>query len=417
MGELVLRRIQVGIETTRGTAVAATKKLYGTLVPTRAQPRRFAVEDRGMFTDKFRGNPKLIEAGFTLNHDLLFEDAPLYAACYLNGGAAGVGTAGTGYVWAINPDTSTDSLKTMTIEAGDDTIAWQGAFATFDTSDWTLGVDEAITVATAGFVREWLPQQPSNPNNTQGSSSYTAPGIPSTFTGFTGSIAERAVESVMGWQSKLFVDAAGTAPGTTPLTGRFIAATWGVHNQNKRKYFGDGSAVFSKLGRGRRQIHASITFEAIDTAQYQLFYNNNESVVRISAVGGAISATTYGVTSGIMAAGAVITAITTTALTAAIPGGTGISVGGVTFFVTPAGAAASAVSIPVVSNTIPIAIASGATVMAAKTANFDFWGLWDTFQIGSRDTNVTFQMDLQAIYDTTAAKEFALTVLNQNAAL
>jgi hypothetical protein len=417
MGELVLRRIQVGVEATRGVAVAATKKLYGTLVPTRTQARRFPVEDRGSFVDRFRGNPKLIEAGFTLNHDLLFEDAPLFAACYLNGAAAGVGAAGTGYVWSIAPDINTDTLKTLTIEAGDDTIAWQGAFGTIDTSDWTLGLDDAITVAAVGFVKEWLPQQPSNPNNTQGSSSYTAPGIPSTFVGFTGSLSERAVESVMGWQSRLYLDVPGTAPGTTQLVGRFISAAFGVHNQSKRKYFGDGSATFSKLGRGRRQVHCQIVFEAIDTAQYQLFYNNTASVVRVQAIGGPIASTTYGVTSGIIPAGTPITAITTTALTAAIPGGTGISIGGVTFPVTPAGAALSATSIPVVSTTPPVAIASGTTVMAAKTVNFDFWGLWDTFTIGARDTNVTFQMDLQAVYDTTAAKEFALTVLNQNSAL
>lgn len=417
MGELVLRRIQAGIETTRGTAVAATKKIYGTLVPSRAQARRFPAEDRGSFTDKFRGNPKLIEAGFALSHDMLFEDAPLYAACYLNGAAASVGGAATGWLWNIPPDVNTDGLKTLTIEAGDETIAWQGAFGTLDTSDWTLGLDDAITVATAGFVKEWLPQQPSNPNNTQGSSSYTAPGIPSTFTGFTGALSERVVESVMGWQSRLYLDAAGGTPGTTQLVGRFISAAFGVHNQNRRKYFGDGSAVFSKLGRGRRQIHCQITFEAIDTAQYQLFYNNSASVARIQAIGSPITGTTYGVTSGAMSAGATVTSIVTTALTSAIPGGTGISIGGVTFPVTPAGAAAAATAIPVASTIVPITIPSGATVMAAKTVNWDFWGLWDTFSIGARDTNVTFQMDLQAVYDTTAGKEFNLTVLNGNTAL
>lgn len=416
MGEVVLRRIAVGVEATRGTAVAATKRLYGTFASTRAQPRRWAVEDRGMFVDKIRGNPKLIEAGGTFNHDVLFEDAPLLAACYLNGAAASSGSAPVGFTWAIPPDTNTDTLKTLTWEVGDDTIAWRGNFGTIDTSDWTLGLDEAITAADAIFVQDWTAQNPSNPANTQGSSSYTAPNLPS-WAGFTAGLPERSVESVMGWQSRLYVDPMPGTIGTTQILGRFISAAYGVHNQNKRKYFGDGSAVFTKLGRGRRQIHNQITFEAIDTAQYQQWWNNTPIAVRIQAIGSAIPSTTFGATSGALTAGTTITAIPTTALTAAIGGGMGINVGGQTFVVTPAGAATSATTVPIQSATVNQTIAGATTVMAAKTILWDFWGLWDTWTIGARDTNTTFALDLQAAYDATNAKEFNLTVLNGNTAL
>lgn len=416
MGEVVLRRIQAGIEATRGTAVVATKKMYGTFMPTRAQPRRWAQEDRGMFVDKFRGNPKLIEAGGTFNHDVLFEDAPLLAACYLNGGAASTGSAPVGFTWSIAPDINTDTLKTLTWEVGDDTVAWRGAFGVIDTSDWTLGLEEAITAACGVFVSDWVAQNPSNPNNTQGATAYTAPNLPS-WAGFTGSLAERAVESVMGWQSRLYVDAMPGTIGTTNVLGRFISASFGVHNQTKRKYFGDGTAVFTKLGRGRRQIHAQITFEGIDTAQYQQWWNGTEVGVRVQAIGSALPGTTFGTTNGALTAGATITAIPTSALTAAIAGGSGISVGGQTFVVTAAGALAAATTIPILSATVNQTIATATTVMAAKTINWDFWGLWDTWQLGNRDTNTTFQMDLQAIYDTVAAKEFNLTVINGNTAL
>jgi hypothetical protein len=417
MGEVVLRRIQVGIEATRGTAVAATKKIYGTLTPTRGQARRYPVEDRGMFVDKFRANPKLVEAGFTIAHDMLFEDVPLFAALYLNGGAVSSGSSGLGYTWSIAPDTNTDTLKTLTLEAGDETVAWQGSFGTVDSSDWTLALDDAVTASTVGFVRDWIPQQPSNPNSLQGGSPYTAPGIPSTFTGFTGALSERVVESVMGWQQRIYLDVAGTNPGTTQLVGRLKAGAWGIHNQNKRKYFGDGSAVFTKLGRGRRQIHCQLTFEAIDTAQYQAFYNLSEAVIRLQFIGSAITGTNLATTTSSLTAGATITTIPVSALAQAIGGGTGINVGGVTFAVTAAGAAMSATSIPVQSQVMPITVATSATVMAAKTVNFDFWGFWDTWTQGNTDTNTTYQMDLQAVYDITPGKEFNLTVINGNSAL
>lgn len=405
MGELVLRKIQAGIEATRGTPVAATKKLYGTMTMTRAQAKRFAVEDRGVFTDKFRANPKLPEAGFVLAADATFEDLPLYLATFLNGAASSSGSAGIGYTWAVNPDT-TDALKTLTLEAGDDTVAWQGAFGTVDSADLTLALDDALTASLTGFVADWIPQ------------SYAVPGLPTAFAGFTGSLAERVVESVMGYQSHVFIDPTGTAVGTTPVTGRFIAATIGIHNQNKRKVFGDGTyGRFSRLGRGRRQVTAQITFEALDTNQYADFYNNVSKGIRIQLLGGPIASTTFGATNGALASGSTITAITTSALSATIPGGTGISVGGQTFSVTIVGAASGATSIPVQSQKVEGTIATTTTVMAAKTINMDLYGVWDAFVIGARDTNTTFQFTLQGVYDTTAAKECAITVVNGQTAL
>jgi hypothetical protein len=115
-----------------------------------------------------------------------------------------------------------------------------------------------------------------------------------------------------------------------------------------------------------------------------------------------------------LAAGSTITAIPTSALTAAIPGGVGISVGGQVFTVTPAGAASSATTIPIQSATVLAAIPSVTTVMAAKTINLDFWGFWDTFGLGERETNTTFALNLMGVYDITAGIDHRIIVQNQN---
>lgn len=318
------------MEATRGTAIAATKKLYGVLEPTWAQPHIWAADDRGSFVDKYRGNLKTVEAGFTFSGDSTFEDQAFWLSLHYNGAAAPTGSALLGYTTAVAPDSTSDTLKTMTIETGDNTVAWQGCFGTVDTADYTLGLDDTLKVKYGGWVQNWIAQS-------------ADPTLTTSFTGFTAAIPDRVVEGVSGMLNKLYIDVAGGTPGTTQMSGRFISATFSYHNQNARKYFGDGSAVFTKLGRGRRQTMATITFEGTDTVQWALMQGNAEAVVRL--------------------------------------GLTGIGI-------------------------------AGSTGPIYKAQYFDFWGIWDTFKIGARDTNTTWEMDLQAIYDITAAHESMITSIS-----
>lgn len=334
MGEVALRRNQSGIEATRGTAVAATKKLYGVAGVTLAQPNIYAQDDRGNFIDKWRGNPKTVDAGLSFDADALFEDLPYYLEMLLQGGISPSGTSSTGYTWKYVPDQTSDLLKTRTWETGDNAIAWQGPFATFDQGDFTLGLDDTTKVKFTGWVQNWIPQ--------------TSGSLTTTFAGFTGGLPDRSVEAVSGYLNKLYIDVPGTAPGTTQVIGRFISATWSYHNQNSRKYFGDGSAVFTGLGRGRRQVQLDLTFEGSADDQFATWVGHKELVVRLAETG-------FGI--------------------------------------------------------------AGSVGPVYKQQLYDFWGLYDTHDIGARDTNTTFQMTLMATYDFTSAEEACVTVINQQAAL
>jgi hypothetical protein len=404
MGEKALRRLQAGLETTRGTAVPATRKVYGELEPHRDQPRKFAMEDRGIFTDKFRANAKLVDAAFKMKSDLTFEDLPYWLDMLLKGGVVATGSATVGYTYQYVPDQSSDSLKTRTFEWGDDSIAWQGSFATLDSLDVNVALDDSASLDMTGFVKEWFPQ------GTGG------------FTGFTAALAERAVESVEGWHARIFIDPGASAPGTTQVTGRLVSAKIAVKNQNKRKWFGDASPFFTVLGRGRRQISLDLVLEQFDQTQLGDLFTTNvagqlpvERAIRLSLAGSPITGTTFGTTNGALAAGVAVTSIVTNALTAAIPGGTVIALGagGPQATVTPAGAALSALSVPVFSFTPTATVATGATIMAAKQVWFDFWGYFEGDpKWGLRETNVTVNLMLQAVYDVTAAKEAMFTVVN-----
>jgi hypothetical protein len=373
-----------------------------------------AVEDRGMLVSNFRANAKLVDATWKFKGDLLFEDFPYYLEMLNKGGVSPTGAAGTGYSYDYTPDMTSDSLKTRTLEWGDEALAWQGPFASADSMKIEVGTDAAVSMEMDGFAQEWWPQ-------TRGA-----------FTGFTGSIAEHAVESIMGWQSRLFIDVAASPIGTTWIPTRFVKASAEYKNQNKRKYFGDLAPFYMKIGRGKRLVSLSLEVEEETAAIYagtldELAYIIDTNIaghlpqplrIRLQLAGSPITGTTFGTTSGALTAGTPVTAVTTTALTAAIPGSAVIALGvnGPLVTVTPAGAASSATTIPIQSFTPKTTVPTAQTVMRAKSIELDFFGtLKGDPKFGLHDTNVTFGLELDCVYDVAAGKAEAISVTNQNA--
>jgi hypothetical protein len=414
VGELALRRIQAGIEATPGLAVAASRKVYATYEIQRDQPRRFAIEDRGIFPEKMRANAKLVMAGYKSEADLTSEDLPWWLDQMLRGGVVPTAVGTGGNQWIYTPDQTSQTLKTRTWEWGDDSIAYRAPHGYADSLDVVIPLDDAGKLTVNGFVEDWYP--------------VGSPGA-GAWAGFTAALGDRVIESVMGWQQRLFIDVAG-AIGTSWVQGRFVSAAMAWKNQNKRKFFGDGAPFFTNIGRGRRQVQAGVVLEAFDTTQVMDLFNTNpgqgggnialptERAVRLMLIGTPIAGTNLGTTTAAIIAIGAVAAIPCLSLSAAISGGTPISVGAYTFVVAPAGAAASAVTIPVISQTIPVAIPISQPILLCKAILFDFWGFWEgNPSWGARDDNVTFGLTLQGVYDATQAAESRIIVYNnQNAA-
>lgn len=311
MGELALRLIQAGVEGIPGTAVPATRKVYGTLEPKRDQPRRWAMEERGVLVTNFRGNAKLVDATFALKADVMFEDLPFFLEVMNKGGVAPVGTAATGYTYDYSPaitpaDLASNPLKTLTFEWGDESLQWQAPYAQADTLKVDIGTDDPITMEMAGFVQEWWPRGRN------------------AFTGFTADPGEHAVEVPNGWQVRLFIDkfdpfdVSHNAIGTTYVPARFIKATGEYKNENKRKYFGDFAPFYQKIGRGRRAVTLALTVEEQASEDYttglgglheigdmidtnQANFRVPQTRVRLQAVGSQIDTSSFGTLNGAIA--------------------------------------------------------------------------------------------------------------------
>src|SRR5258706_755299 len=112
MGELALRKLQAALEVFAGTAIVADRKVYGVLEPKRDQPRRYAMEERGVLVSNFRANARLVDATFVFKGDVLFEDYPFYLEIMNRGFVTPSGGAGIGYTYDYSPSIDASGLAT-----------------------------------------------------------------------------------------------------------------------------------------------------------------------------------------------------------------------------------------------------------------------------------------------------------------
>lgn len=271
-GEVVLRRTQAGLETVRGTAVAATRKVYGRGgMNKNVPPIRPADEDRGSFTDNFRSQPGLIEASFPFDGSVTYEDHAWWSQLWLKGGVAGVLRAITAYDYTHTPTEGTDDLKTATFEWGDNVQAFEGAFGMVDTFEITAAIAEQWRFSAGIFLDDKAK------------------------TTFTGAIADRTVEDVLMRTSKLAVGAAGALPASY-MTGRFIGFRLAGANALERKHFADGGASqkYTGIGRSKRHFELEVTFEgnAATIAERDIWEAGTARVARILAEGSDIAGST-----------------------------------------------------------------------------------------------------------------------------
>lgn len=112
------RVVQAGIEGTKGTAVPATKKLRGDLVPTERHTRYYS-----QFPQGFRANPGgtgvEVGAGWSavFNSELTFEEILWFLQTGLRGSVAGAAGAGDEVEWTFSPQlTSEPTLQSMTLD-------------------------------------------------------------------------------------------------------------------------------------------------------------------------------------------------------------------------------------------------------------------------------------------------------------
>ncbi len=274
-GEVALRKTQAALEVTRGTTLAATRKVYGSGHMLKDQPLIFpAGEDRASFVEHYRSQPGLIAATFPFSGVVTYEDQPWWNQLALKGGVVGVLSALTVYTYTSVPTAGSDDLKSGTFEWGDDTQAFRGGFGMVETFELSGALGEQWKFTAGINIDDMAP------------------------VAFTAALGDRVTEDVLMHLTKFAIGAAGAVPAAY-LTGRLIGFKLSVKNNLDPKFFADGAgAKYTGMGRSARHYELELTMEgnAATVTERGVFEAGTARVARLTANGSIIAGSTGNVT-------------------------------------------------------------------------------------------------------------------------
>lgn len=247
-GELWRSTAQIGVETTPGTPVAATRKVYWrepTLTKELpATPQRFATGTRDNVRAVTYGSAV---AGGALSLPLSSSEALELFSIGVNGTPV-ITTPAMATLTRLHTYKPGD-LKTATIEWDDGKRVWQGAGYM------------ANSLTLAGAVNE---------ENILSAELFGTNLIAGTL---TGALADRTPDFLQGWQSRVYLEAFSGTPGTTVVSG--FLTNWNVQIMNNlgRVYTAGNTQAANRVIAGELDVTATLTVDA-DSAQAITEFNN-----------------------------------------------------------------------------------------------------------------------------------------------
>jgi hypothetical protein len=247
MGNRFFSKVQYGKETTRGTAVAATKILLGK-VPAVNSDRQpvFPAEDVGIRAEAVRAviHQYLYNNTLTTEHGY-FQQLPALFGCGLKGGvtASEQTPSQADYLWTFTPSlTAANNADSLTIELGDDTQAFETEYAMFERIRISGQVSQGMEASPVNVEADFFGRQ-------------------LTPTSFTGSLSLPTAEPINAKLARFYLDTAWSGIGGTEKTnilrGFDIEILTGVHP----KFSGSGNKYFNTHGEGLIMVTGNFTFE------------------------------------------------------------------------------------------------------------------------------------------------------------
>lgn len=277
MGERSLTKYQAGIESTRGTAVAATRIIGADpkAIPTDRvwEPVRLAKGQRVDRTHK-RNDELLVRDTLTFSNGY-FQVLPMLFQCCLDGAItpAEVNVGQSDYKWDITPSlTAANEPDTLTIEMGDNVQAYEVEYAMFNRLVFSaeLGQDGAaspVKIEADYFGRQVTP------------------------TTFTASQAlHTGLEFMNAKLARLYMDAAFADVGDTEQTALLRGFSLEILAGNHPKFMGSANKYFDTYGEGDLAVMLTLTLEGSSGADaiYDLFRAGTEKAIRLDILGSQI---------------------------------------------------------------------------------------------------------------------------------
>jgi len=272
-GLKAFRKIEIGKEATRGTAVAANKFILGTLQMTKDITWHEPDEDRGSLA-RFHRRTSVGEAG-TLRFEgpANYEQLIHFLAMAVKGGVVGVQQAlTTAYLWTFSPNYATKNAQdSYTIEFGDDIQAWESNFALISSLELGLAMNEVAMLRADIFGR---------------------PPVTCTFTALS---APTVINDIIATKAKIYVDSTWATLGTTPKSDLLIAGTVRLPTGIVPVKYADGNLYFSSVSEQKRNLELDLTFAFNSDANTERGYWEAGTMrfIRLEIIGALIASTYY----------------------------------------------------------------------------------------------------------------------------
>lgn len=241
-GELWRQTAQYGVESVYGTAVAATRIGYFESVRLTDErdprPHDFMTGTREQ-TRAFTQGPSMVsgQVSLPMSADELIELLLITINGSVTPTTPGGGTLSR--LWTFKPG---NTLNSMTLEYDDGATARRGAGIYGDTLT-IEGAANDTNMVTVGLF-----------------------GKSRTANALTGSLASRTPTFIEGWESKIYIAAHGTAPGSAPvLAGALTKWKVDIANGLGRKFTADNVNTTNKATIGKIAVTAELEFEAVAT--------------------------------------------------------------------------------------------------------------------------------------------------------
>jgi len=265
-GVKALRKIQIGRESTAGTAVPATEIWRGEGAGEGQRTVVFPVEDVGYLSGVNRSyTPRVYGALDMSATPATFEQLPHILE-------AGVKTVtatadGSGYVYTYPlPTTAANTIKTYTLEAGDNQQAEEMEYSFVESFTLEGRVGEAWNMSAAWRGRQWAT------------------------TTYTGALSLVPVEEMLFSKTKLYIDDATAAFGSTLKSDTLLSASLAVTTGLMPVFTANGELYFSFTKTVMPEVVLTITFEHDGTsvAEKALWRSETARNIRLICEGSAL---------------------------------------------------------------------------------------------------------------------------------
>jgi hypothetical protein len=261
-GFRALRKIQVGVEATRGLAVPATARLIGTVTPKQSQKYlRSSDYETGTFNDYISSDVVGVQMSGKFSAPAYYEQLGYPLEWAVRGGITGTGGASP-YVWTFTPNQSaSQALNTYTMEYGDDQGYWQTPFV-FGTGFEISGKLEEAAKVDSDIVGQFM--------TAHALTTLSAPMPPN---------------PIKVSQGKFYIDTSWAGLGGTQVSASLVDFSVKLVSdkgqpQTPVKYM-DGNAYYTDMAEQKRHLEMTVTlaFNSVTAALYTNYTASRQTLI------------------------------------------------------------------------------------------------------------------------------------------